>query len=66
MVMRIKIEIVVDDALGTYEELKKRCELTLAEDENAFRSVLEESWTKQLLQAGLKPISVKITVVGED
>jgi len=61
--MRLKIEIIADDALGQFEELKKTCEL-YKNDKNAFNNVMEETWRKQLLNAGLKPISVKISVVG--
>jgi len=61
--MRLKIEIVADDALGIYEEIKKTAELALKGDENAFQSVAEEAWKKQLLEAGLKLISIKVAVV---
>ena len=61
--MRLKIEITADDALGQFEELRKTCELSFEKDKNAFNDLMEETWRKQLLNAGLKPISVKISVI---
>jgi len=60
--MKLKIEIIADDALGQFEELKKTCEQSFEGNKNAFNDVMEETWKKQLLGVGLKPISVKISI----
>jgi len=62
--MRVKIEIVADDALGMLEEVKRTCESSL-KGEDSFRNVMEMTWIRQLREGGLKPVSVKFSVVEE-
>jgi len=61
--MKLKIEIVADDALGQFEELRKIAETSLEGGKSAFKNLMEETWKKQLLGVGLKPISVKVSVL---
>ena len=65
MTMRLKIEIVAEDAMGKFEELKNRCKLLFKDNPKAFEDFMGEKLKTQSLDAGLTTISVKVTVVKE-